>query len=222
MLLIGIDGAGYGPKIGPLCHGYCAIRCTRPADGIAPDLWHLLNPSVMRHPARRGAITVDDSKKIFQAGAGIELLRGSVTAFLDCCTGASTSAELYQRLLPEADRLDIEADQWGRAPVMVEAPPVPLNAPAPKVSKRRSKPVAPLPEILGSAGLTVLSVGARAMSARNYNRALQASGNKADVNWNVIVAELQRLLALAADDEDVYAVIDRQGGRKFYAARINH
>ena len=222
MLLIGIDEAGYGPLIGPLCHGYCAIRCPKPVDGIAPDLWRVMKPSVMRHPSRRGAITVDDSKRIYQAGAGMDLLRASVLAFLDCCPNAPSSSDLYQRLLPEADRLLIERDRWGLAPVLLEAPPEVSCGPAPKKFKRRSKPVPPLKEMLASAGLTVLAVGARAMSASQFNQALQSSGNKADVNWSVIVAELQRLLALAAAAEDVYAVIDRQGGRKFYASRINH
>lgn len=225
MLLIGIDEAGYGPRIGPLCHGFCAIRCPKPADGSIPDLWRSLKPSVMRHPARRGAITVDDSKKVYQSGVGLELLRKSVSAFLDCCPAASTDSELYQRLLPEADRFSIEEDQWGRPPVMVESIEVPLPTDCvkpSKVSRPRGRPVLPLNEMLAASGMSVISIGARAMSARHYNKALETSGNKADVNWSVIVAELQRLLALASDDEDVYAVIDRQGGRKFYASRINH
>ena len=59
MLLIGIDEAGYGPRIGPLCLGYSAIRCREFAPGEPPDLWKLLHPSVMRVPAFDGSTVVD-------------------------------------------------------------------------------------------------------------------------------------------------------------------
>ena len=117
MLLIGIDEAGYGPKLGPLCHGYAVLRCGE--RDAAHDLWALLHPAVMRHPATEGSITVDDSKRIYSAELGLGLLTEGVSAFLQnipsACDGLATPDALYQRLLPEAERARLEEDPWGQA-----------------------------------------------------------------------------------------------------------
>ncbi len=62
---------------------------------------------------------------------------------------------------------------------------------------------------------------ARAMIARHYNRALASHENKAEVNWSVIARQFQALMAHAQAGESVHAVIDRQGGRKFYVGKIS-
>lgn len=211
MLLIGIDEAGYGPKLGPLCHGYCALRCPDADGGAAPDLWAALHPAVTRHPARNGGIAVDDSKKIHAAG-GVQLLARGVSAFLDCLP-QDPLADHYQALLPDADRARLEEDPWAR----VNPPPVTRRA-----SRITSHP--PLARTLAAKGICVSAFGARAMSARHFNAALKESKeqpiNKAGVNWSVIAGQLRALLALAEPGEKVHAVIDRQGGRKFYAAQL--
>src|SRR4051812_47310573 len=105
MLLIGIDEAGYGPKIGPLCQGFTAIRCPDSADGSLPNLWKVLRASISKHPAKAGRVAIDDSKKIYSAGEGLELLARGVTAFLDCLPGgcAGDPATLFRILLPNSD-----------------------------------------------------------------------------------------------------------------------
>lgn len=225
MLLIGIDEAGYGPRLGPLCHGYCAIRC--PDAGTAPpDLWKLLRPAVRRCPPRANSFVVDDSKKIYSHGQGLELLTHSVGAFMACLPPGDTKAlPLYCRLLPESDRVQLAEDCWGGG--LEEAPhAAPARAASEPLRTGKNKmlklpPAEKLQALLAQAGVAVAACGARAMSARYYNRALQTGGNKADVNWSVIAGELQRLLTLARPGEHVHAVIDRQGGRKFYAAKIS-
>ncbi len=69
LIYCGIDEAGYGPMLGPLCVGFAAIGITRwqPGDGH-PDLWAALGPSVSRtkpRAARAGTtIPIADSKKL--------------------------------------------------------------------------------------------------------------------------------------------------------------
>jgi hypothetical protein len=247
VLLIGIDEAGYGPRLGPLCHGYCALRGPEPADGgiEPPDLWKVLRPSVMRYPAYEGAITVDDSKKIYSPALGLNLLRHGVSAFLECISEAGNGSipvigddaallrAMYERILPQCDRESLEEDAWGCLPpqtaisaedIAAQAASALTDGAAKKVRvkkvRKSRKRIPPLREALSHCRMSVVALGARALSARHYNSALQTGGNKADVNWSVIATQFTRMMALAEPAENVYAVIDRQGGRKFYAGKI--
>lgn len=66
LIYCGIDEAGYGPMLGPLCVGFSAFRVEEwtPEDG-APDLWKLLDKAVCRKGRdSRHRIAVADSKKL--------------------------------------------------------------------------------------------------------------------------------------------------------------
>jgi len=70
VIYAGIDEAGYGPLLGPLCVGASAFRLADVRDAsTAPDLWSLLSLGVCRKPkdARR-RIAIADSKKLKSAG----------------------------------------------------------------------------------------------------------------------------------------------------------
>jgi hypothetical protein len=77
-----------------------------------------------------------------------------------------------------------------------------------------------LREALARAGAQVVALGARALSAKHFNAALDRTGNKAEVSWQVLAAQLELLLKLALPGEEIFVAIDRQGGRKFYAAHV--
>ena len=221
LLLIGIDEAGYGPRLGPLCHGYCAIRYAPPeTNGAeAPNLYKLLKASVRRCPAREGFVTIDDSKKVYSAVDGFELLRRGVETFLNCA--ALSSGDLFERILPQIDRERLHADRWGQPGPVLSEGPVLVDPVAPPKKRKPARKVVPLSAALTAANLSVVKLGARAMSARDYNSQLAKFGNKAEVNWSVIAVQLREILALAQPGEAIHAVIDRQGGRKFYLGKIS-
>jgi ribonuclease HII len=207
VLLIGIDEAGYGPLLGPLCHGYCAIRV--PDSEEPPCLWKMLRPAVARHGKKRGVV-IDDSKKVYTAG-GLESLARGVAAFLHCEIEHPAETPLYHRLLPQSDRERLEEDHWGRT-----------DDCGLRISDcGLDESLAKLRAALGEKGVAVAAVGARALSAKHFNASLAASSNKADVNWTTIAEQLLALAILAREGENIHAVIDRQGGRKFYTGQLS-
>ena len=208
LLLIGIDEAGYGPLLGPLCHGYAAVRVPDTTTETAWDLWHALRPAVGRAGCR--GLAIDDSKKVYSGSDGLKSLEAGVRAFHVCANvGHRGSAFDLDALLPAEDLADLRQDFWFE----FNAPPESAELEPPFDSPK-------LHNALTKIGAEAVAVGARATSVRAFNSALAKWGNKADASWRVIARELKRLVSLSRPDESIFAAIDRQGGRKFYAALI--
>jgi len=99
LVIAGIDEAGYGPLLGPLCVGMTVLRVQEWSHGdAAPDLWKLLAAGVCRRAGdKRGRVAVDDSKKLKGPNDRTtrhplaELERGVLT-FLACIERASLLA----------------------------------------------------------------------------------------------------------------------------------
>lgn len=206
MLFIGIDEAGYGPLIGPLCHGSAAFRIDNHSIPHPPNLWELLHPAVSRDGS--SGIAISDSKALYSTKGGIGALLMGVRACMNCTREERISMMQLSMLVPSADCSDIETDRWS-----AEHHPCDDGEIA-------ECPCESLKIALKKAGVFLAAVTARAMSARNFNAAMTGGANKADVNWRVAAAELKRLSDLALPGESIFAAIDRQGGRKFYAAQL--
>ncbi len=211
VIYAGIDEAGYGPLLGPLCVGTSAFRLGGAASpcGAAPpsppDLWKSLASGVCRKPkdARR-RVAIADSKKLKSAGRQplIHLERG-VLAFLGGDIPEDDAA-LFARL--GASAAASRATPWHTA-----ALPLPVALSAAEAAIARNL----VSTALDRADASLAALGVAALDPPAFNALYDALGNKASINLSLVYQSI-RAVDLARGDEDAFVAVDRQGGRADY------
>jgi len=221
----GIDEAGLGPRLGPLCTALSLFEVDGWHNGApAPDLWKRLRRVVCREPrgARRGRIPINDSKRLKAPGLTAEsdsgndrhplaLLERGVLAFGAQCwgRGAADDATLLQCLgvclTPDLAWYDAE--------------PVPL--PLSTTSEHAHLMAAEVREACGAAGVRPAALSCSIMSERDFSAEIERLGSKSAAAFSLVAAMLRRVWeqADASDGEGggPRVVVDRQGGRIAYA-----
>jgi hypothetical protein len=208
---MGIDEAGYGPTLGPFCHGMSLFRVDAAARNN--DLWARLAPTIARYPAPAGALAVDDSKRVHAASNGEEQLAAAVRAFASAAQPQHAARALAEALLTHDELQDWAREPWGALQPEETQPGVWGSAdPASRDAAGR------VATALRAAACECVGVHGALLSARAFNAALDEPGtNKADLNFARVRGLLARALHALRPGEDAFVVIDRLGGRKFYA-----
>lgn len=228
-LLLGLDEAGYGPFLGPLCVGAAVFRAPLDDDDKPPCLWKALKAAVCRSPKestpRRPRVAVNDSKALKRhakpgpmahaaALADIELGVLAFAALLDAAP-IPDDRSLFERLGCASLRDDAAPDPR----------PLPLNHDGAMVSLRAGAIRRGADE--ARVGLTSYRVAA--LDAARFNAECDRHGSKAAVAAGLALARLRELWG-HLDSESVdngeptrlaYAFLDRQGGRTDYAAFLH-
>lgn len=219
-LIVGIDEAGYGPNLGPLC---VAASVWSVPDGLRPErLYDHLEGLVCTRPSS-GALAIADSKKLYRAPEGLAHLESTVLAAL-CglgrlpCDWRSLWPVLDPQALPQIDELPWHEGYNERLPCA--GLPTASDAGAPQHDGTESiQQAAALWTRIGQRGVRLLDLTARVLFPRQFNRQLAAGANKADVLRDAVLGLVARVLA-SFPDLPAVVLCDRLGGRKHYLPHV--
>lgn len=195
--VVGIDEAGYGPNLGPLVQAAAAVRLP---DGD-PVGWDTLSPVVRRAGGRWGRdsrLVIDDSKRVYHGTNALGRLEHGVLSWFGFAD-LSLAEFIASVGLPDA-LPDTHLEGWF-------VPHAPLG--------RHEKPC-PQPDF-NSHGVTLGPVVANVVHPPRFNKLVTASGSKATVLSDGLIALLKHVLANSPGDDELRILCDKQGGRNYYA-----
>jgi hypothetical protein len=204
MWRIGIDEAGYGPNLGPLV--MTAVAWHVPDELADADLWKTLASvacRVCRKPGKR--LLVDDSKKVYRGGDGLDDLECTTLALLEAEIGRpATLADLLKRLGAPGEDID---ELWYDG-----ALPLPLETPLGRLSNAERD----FDEGCRKSGVCRRQVRSRVVGAPRFNELVDRYDSKGAV-LAVGLVELLRWCLELEPAENLVVVVDKHGGRNRYA-----
>lgn len=208
LVYAGIDEAGYGPVLGPLCVSAVVLRLdgANPEDG-APNVWQLLRAAVCRGARdAKKRIAVDDSKKLKGSNGAkthplTHLERGVLSFLGEHARAMRTDDDLFRHLgvrLPDC--------RWYCDPRPI---PTAHDADSLRITAAR------LARRLSSEGVSVRQMGCEAVDARELNDSIDRHGQKAAINFEAAMRLADRIWQ-AHEADHPRLMIDRHGGRTHY------
>ncbi len=213
LVYAGIDEAGYGPLMGPLCVATSQWCIEGACDPLAPpDLWKKLQRAVCRTSKdRRGRIAINDSKKLKGTGAASEhpmrAIERGVLATL--CTdeprsiAPTTDTELFAHLGVDDPALHAA---WYAGSIDL---PWACDAKHLKIATAMFRAAA----VAG--GITSHTLACKALDAEPINAAAQRGMVKTSIPWSLLIEHVQALSA-KWPTTTIRVAADRQSGRMRY------
>jgi len=214
LVYAGIDEAGYGPLLGPLCVACTAftVREHQASDPVDPlcDLWKRLNQAVCRKRTdKRRRIAVDDSKLLKGASDGphhpLKFLERAVLSFLAQQDGAPSFSACHDLLAHLG--VAVQPHEWYAG----KPSPIPVGQTIDEIRIAAAR----LRKALDGQGVACDLIRCEAIDGLEFNEQVERMGNKANVN---LCAAL-RLIDLVWNrwsNHHPFIAIDHLGGRVHY------
>ncbi|MBI1851863.1 MAG: hypothetical protein HYR85_16120 [Planctomycetes bacterium] len=212
MWIGGVDEAGYGPSLGPLVSSLIAVR----VEGTGVDGWQVFGDAV-RQPGSRATgdsprALVGDSKVVYRSGGGVlalTALETSVLAFLEAMDFRPRDLDDFLATVAPGCLWLLADYPW----YSDHALPIPVSARADVISACAD----PIRRRLDECGGT-LRVRVSPLLEGEFNRRCAVTANKATALFDVFAGLLADFRAWSTEsDGDAFLVVDRHGGRSFYA-----
>ena len=214
LIYAGVDEAGYGPMLGPLCIGASCfvLEHQDPADG-PPDLWELLSDVVCRRPSdKKRRLAINDSKQLKSSSKGKahpcrHLERGLLAAIAsrDLPLPGSDIA-LFEQLgvsLPE--------EPWYEGGS--------IDLPLAGTCEEHQIQAAMLKRTLEATGISIHSLRCETIHPCQINDAASRHERKSALNLAAAL-RLANEIRQAHPTGHPRVVIDRQGGRQSYREQL--
>jgi hypothetical protein len=202
--IVGLDEAGYGPNLGPLVQAAVAVRVSAEVE----CLWGRLSTGVRRAAdPDDGRVLIDDSKLVYAGPNGLARLERGVSAV----TGTAPLGELLARLACGLTADDLAGEPWYTA-----GEPRPIACEPPEIDADTCRIAASFAE----SGVELRTVRSVVTATPRFNALLDRWRTKAVVLADGLIELLRDQARGLPADEPVVFVIDKQGGRNFYAAMI--
>ncbi|MBX3322648.1 MAG: hypothetical protein KF757_06625 [Phycisphaeraceae bacterium] len=214
VLYCGIDEAGYGPMLGPLCVALAAyeVEGWQPGD-TAPDLWTLLSRAVTRQARGAGTrIPIADSKKLKLSNSGsvdplVHLERGVLSHLGAWLEMPTSDADLFNALGVRLGDEAWYADQERTLPRAGLADALRIDA---NMLLRAGR----------DAGVRLVGLWCLTLPEQPYNTLIERHGTKAATTEFALRRLIERVLQHAGESH-VRIVCDRQGGRQKYVRTVS-
>jgi hypothetical protein len=206
--LIGIDEAGYGPNLGPMVQSSVAVFVPDPATA----LWETLAACVRRaHDDADDRLLIDDSKKVHDGANGFHRLeRGVLATRAEEVILPFALSDMLHGYLHEDCRDELLREPWFDLTAVL-----PFEAPLDSILASGKS----LHAGLKGNQLLLGPIHGVVTPAPWFNALLDKWGNKSLVLAAGVIALLRANRALP-DGEPLVYLIDKLGGRNYYAAMI--